>query len=749
MRMEACMAKDRTEGADWRISGSRRPSRFGGANRDPDPLEPPAMSRSRVQIATSYAPGVLLTWEGGKGICRSVPLANDMTKTLGATTIDLIYENMREFASNWRDRVRRVLPDAPDEFVLDSPFRHSKSGQVRIERQAFQMTGPDKVGYVPYPLLYRCGVCGSAREFNSIEEQARRPLPRKCNGHDARWTQIDVVYVHWSGNLKPLSPFNYNFNPTTGEAQQIRSCTCGSQSFQLRNEAPVFSEWRYVCDGCGETRALKKADPEVLVRLKSDQNAGGRTFQWIEVNMLPVSYRANSAFYPQRTSFIEFEDSNVVELMTPERTSDLEKKLAEIHSIPFNEPSDEAIEITVEANERHRGEWEEYQTFLRMAEKAEQNSRPDKARNYRGEASALREGWFAEGLVERGGLESVSVVHAVAARGEWTQRYDPFRMTIQHDAFVREHIDAGMARHGAVDVMKPDVTLTNVINDPEALSKYRTMTGSLLSHLGIEQLVLIRGLPICEFSFGYTRVSSRPIYKREHQGVSVDMPVRLKAFDQLPIPGPKHPVYVTQQRNEALYFRLHEGRVRQWLVANNVAGVKAYGIGRAYLEGYADFGSFLEDFRNREGSGHYLRTLSAYVYLLLHSLAHQMMHSLADTSGVDRDGIGEHIFPADLSFVIYRKGMTPDLGNISAMWRNHANEFLRRALDPRMLRCGSGTLCDVRGGACPACIMVSEVSCIASNLLLSRAALKGGRGPEWEPPGAPELVGFFDQSLDT
>ena len=124
-----------------------------------------------------------------------------------------------------------------------------------------------------------------------------------------------------------------------------------------------------------------------------------------------------------------------------------------------------------------------------------------------------------------------------------------------------------------------------------------------------------------------------------------------------------------------------------------------------------------------------------------------MMHSLADTSGVDRDGIGEHIFPADLSFVIYRRGMTPDLGNISVMWRNHADEFLRRALDPRMLRCGSGSLCDVRGGACPACIMVSEINCIASNLLLSRAALKGGRGPEWEPSSAPDLVGFFDPSL--
>ena len=741
------MARPPGGGADWRTRGNRRPSSFGGANRGSDPLEPPTMSRSRVQIATSYAPGVLLTWEGGKGICRSVPLANDITKTLGPTTIDLIYENMRDFASNWRDRVRRALPDAPDEFILDGPFRHSRSGEVSIERQTFQMTGPDRVGYVPYPLLYRCGVCGSTQEFEGIDEQARRPLPRKCNGHDARWTQVDVVYVHWSGNLKPLSPFNYNFDPATGDARQIRRCTCGSQNFRLRNEAPVFSEWRYVCEGCGENRALKKADPEVLVRLQTDQNTGGRTFQWTEINMLPVSYRANSTFYPQRTSFIEFEDSSVIELMTKEQASVLTKRLAEIHDIPFNEPSDETIRKSVEANESHRGEWEDYQTFLRMADRSDQDSRPDKARKYRRDAAELREGWFADGTVERGKLESLGVIQAVAARGDWTQRYDPIRLTIQHEAFVREHIEEAMARHDAVDVMKPDVSLTDVVNDSEALARYRAATGDLLSHLGAEQLVLIRGLPICEFSFGYTRVSSTPIYKREHQGVGVDMPVRLKAFDRLPISELKHPIYVTQQRNEALYFRLQEGRVRRWLLANQVADVPDYGIGRAYLERYSDFGPFLGDFRNREGAGSRPRTLPVYVYLLLHSLSHHMMHSLADTSGVDRDGIGEHIFPADLSFVIYRKGMTPDLGNVSAMWRNHSQEFLRRALDPRMLRCGSGSLCDVRGGACPACIMVSEVSCIASNLLLSRATLKGGPGPEWEPTSGSDLIGFLDPSL--
>jgi hypothetical protein len=80
------------------------------------------------------------------------------------------------------------------------------------------------------------------------------------------------------------------------------------------------------------------------------------------------------------------------------------------------------------------------------------------------------------------------------------------------------------------------------------------------------------------------------------------------------------------------------------------------------------------------------------IYMLLHSMAHQMVHSIAERSGLDRDALGEHIYPADLAFVLYRRGMTPDLGNISAMWRNQASAFLSHMLDPRMLRCGSGSL---------------------------------------------------------
>ena len=58
------------------------------------------------------------------------------------------------------------------------------------------------------------------------------------------------------------------------------------------------------------------------------------------------------------------------------------------------------------------------------------------------------------------------------------------------------------------------------------------------------------------------------------------------------------------------------------------------------------------------------------VYLLLHSMAHHVMHGIARFSGLDLGSLSEVIFPADLAFVVHRRGMTEDLGNISSMWRD-------------------------------------------------------------------------------
>jgi hypothetical protein len=662
----------------------------------------------------------------------------------------MIFQGIQEAAESWLERALTVRnPDTiPLSLVLDAPLLDQRTGQVSIDdARNFKLTRPDRIGYMPFPLLYRCGTCGRLQEFDNVNHQAANPLPATCSGHTARWSQVDVVYVHWSGGLEPLSPFRYQHNAATGEVSRVEKCDCGSTDFRLLNDAPVFSEWKYICMGCGSSRELKQADPMTLSLIKPRMDRG-EPHEWIEINMLPVSYRANSAYYVQKGYFIDFEDRRVVELMMPPQRAELLRTLALLHGFEYDEPGEQTIkEALTKAGKAN--EYTAWEMLQKLAADFRAMGRVTDADKYARDAQQQRESWFASGDVDRGTVRSTALAAAVQNRSEWARRYDPLRLTIEHDIFVREHITERLVTFGAVDVLNPDRLISEAAGDAGKLDAYQATTRQYMERIGVDRIVLIRELPICEYSFGYSRVWPTPIYKRENGNRVVDMPVRLNAFPMLP-DSTHRPVYVLEQRNEALYVKLSEQRVRAWLTANAVTPAPYAdkpGIAGTYIEQYQDFTPFLDPFKGHEGRAGSVREFCPYIYLLLHSLAHQVIHSLAELSGLDRDGIGEHIFPADLAFVIYRKGMTPDLGNISAMWRNYSAQFLQRLLEPRLLRCGSGSLCDQRGGACPACIMLPEVTCIAGNQLLSRSALKGGPPPTWETRSNPPLIGYFDARL--
>ena len=273
---------------------------------------------------------------------------------------------------------------------------------------------------------------------------------------------------------------------------------------------------------------------------------------------------------------------------------------------------------------------------------------------------------------------------------------------------------------------------------------YTATVSRHLHQLGIDELILLRGLDICEFTFGYTRVSSTPSTKIK----DLDMPVRLRAFEY--VEKKKRPIYLLEQKNEGFYIRLNERRVIDWLRQNGMEqqlpprdGMR---LGGLLIEEYQDFGRFLEKYRER-ATPPTSRSVPNYVYLLLHTMAHHFAHTVVEYSGLEHGSIGEYLFPADLAFLVYRRGMTPDLGNLSAMWRNHGLTVLEQLLSSRALKCDGGSLCDHRGGACPACIMAPEVACIAGNNLLSRAALSGGVPPGWDA-NENALTGFLRLCAD-
>ena len=212
--------------------------------------------------------------------------------------------------------------------------------------------------------------------------------------------------------------------------------------------------------------------------------------------------------------------------------------------------------------------------------------------------SEKRAAYEADGLIAKQHQQSQALASQVEANQEWARRYNPIRLAVEHSSFRNEVID----RQGtdpslpAISVLNPEVCDIDAADAKERKS-YSTTVEHHLLQLGMDELILLRGLDICEFSFGYTRVSSTPSTTVKDR----EMPVRLCAFDY--VEKKKRPIYLLEQKNEGFYIRLNETRVIEWLRQNGLGGQlpprEGMRLGGLLIEEYADFGRFLQDYRER------------------------------------------------------------------------------------------------------------------------------------------------------
>jgi hypothetical protein len=701
------------------------------------------MHRSRTQIATSYAPGALFTYEGGLGCCVAVPLSAPVTPSSPAVQKQL-FEHLSEYVESWFQRAMRCRadPEVLPEQCLDSAFLDHRR-EPFVDPGRFSLNQPSRIGFVPDPLVFVCSDCGRLIEFDNIEDLHRRWRQAEdrqdCPKTESRkhnWRQADVVYAHWCGTYAALSPHRWVMGPD-GRVHQVKKCqNCGHDEYQLvTKSSPFFSDWRFQCVRCLATKEVVQADRETLELLKPQMDAGRGSLpkEW---NMLPVSYRASSVFYAQTDRFILFRDAEVTALLSAAKRPDLIARLMKIYNFPGTPLNHD--EIIRQLNENGRvSEAREFDNLRKILNAVPAAMRETMER----QLAEKRAKYEADGLIAKQHQQSQALAAQVERNQEWARRYNPIRLAVEHSSLRSEVID----RQGtdpnlpAISVVNPEVCDIDA-SDAKARESYSARMRRDLARLGLDELVFLRGIDICEFSFGYTRVGSTPSITEKDRV----MPVRLRAFPY--VEKNKRPIYLLEQKNEGFYVRLNEDRVIQWLRLNQLGDMMpprdGMRLGGLLIEQYADFGRFLEAYRERTAESRTPRSLPSYIYLLLHTMAHHFAHAVVEYSGLEHGSIGEYLFPADLAFLVYRRGMTPDLGNLSAMWRNHGPAVLDQLLWDRSLKCDGGSLCDQRGGACPACIMAPDVACAAGNNLLSRAALNGGVPPGWDADRTP-LVGYF------
>ncbi|WP_305988095.1 hypothetical protein [Roseibium sp. MMSF_3544] len=708
------------------------------------------MQRSQMQMATTYAPDKHFTFEGGTGACRSVPVARLDVHVLPAER-NQIREGVLEFVQNWHRRatMRQNPPVVPEQALDDKVFL-DREKRPSFEQSKFEYCAPDRMAYVPDPLMLVCRKCGVVHEATLAELaydegtfKNVRPCQASENGKH-EWRQIDVVFAHWSGRVDPLSPYRKDINTRNGSITQQFPGRCDAAQtceFKLhKGRSGKFRDWYFYCH-CGERRELRQKDENTLKWLL-DRYAQepGETLR--EINMLPVSYRANSLYYVQSEQMISYDTTRHIDLMAEDRIEELLETLLTLYGYPSSSQDDEAIVQTLQATNQP-GSFElalSIQEALNMIKTLEANGKSNASDFLKPKLEQFRQEAQTKGWIDTRPEAPVALRRQAINRANFARKFDPIRLGLEHQALREEQIDAPVSNDAirpVVDLEAPDVDLQPP-GDSDTRRVYLDTIVARKAKLGIIDLKLIRNLKMLQYSFGYSRVSPSPT--TEQKGLT--MPVRLCAFPR--VDKGKRPIYVLRQSNEALYVRLDEARVTRWLSNNGltsaVENLEDGSLGGRLIELHEDFGRFAEAYSETSGSRE--RNAPVFVYGLLHTLSHQLIHACSRFSGLDLGSFGERIFPADLSFVIYRNGMTPDLGNLAAMWRNHAQDVLMSLDDPRSMRCGSGTLCDQRGGACPACIMIPEVSCMAANNILSRAFLAGGEAMSWDTNRAP-LVGYF------
>jgi len=144
---------------------------------------------------------------------------------------------------------------------LRTYFRERSSTRTGCEppRQAIP-SNPDT--YAPAPLTFVCNRCHMFRRFQSAKDLAESmPLLRKARCAESgrtspcQWRQLDVLFVHWSGDWMPATPGRWEWNARTqapwlaGEQCSI----CGSDTFKLNSSSPRIGQWHFYCanPSCG------------------------------------------------------------------------------------------------------------------------------------------------------------------------------------------------------------------------------------------------------------------------------------------------------------------------------------------------------------------------------------------------------------------------------------------------------------------------------------------------------------------
>ncbi|QUQ64576.1 hypothetical protein [Kutzneria sp. CA-103260] len=341
-----------------------------------------------------------------------------------------------------------------------------------------------------------------------------------------------------------------------------------------------------------------------------------------------------------------------------------------------------------------------------------------------------------DGLRAAGGADAdpIAKVQALAASFGWEPGNPLYEQVL---AEARSKADSAPAWRDEVDALGLDEEHLDALGEEcRQLSLARAATGltvddltaaggplatsyaayrQLFDRYGLSDVTLLRQLPVAYVAAGYTRLSSRASAVNR-SGASITPRFRFFPTGRTG----KFRMYGVRTETEGLLFQIDPLKIVEWLVRSSVVDDPA-------VTDAADAQRWL--FRVTEPVVDVFNPpanrISEAVLGLTHSFAHRAMKALAARCGLNVDSLAEFLFPSNGAFLIYANTRSEFiLGGLEHVFRFDLPDALRE-LDAES-RCVFDPPCRHHfGGACAACLHVSEVACARFNTVLNRNLLFG------------------------
>lgn len=265
---------------------------------------------------------------------------------------------------------------------------------------------------------------------------------------------------------------------------------------------------------------------------------------------------------------------------------------------------------------------------------------------------------------------------------------------------------------------RSDSNYTTISQFPEALNE-----------IGISNAYVVSDIPLVSVVYGYTRVSPDP------------KEATLRAFPRDANYPEQTPIYVNATETEGIILEVDRYKILKWLKANNVIsshpsadderGLKSWFLNNIDVESIPLFDEISTNL-----------PITKAVYSLLHTMSHVLIRRASGLVGIDKDSIGEIIFPSVPAILIYTNNSHDfQIGGMHTLFDMGIIPWTETARESAM-SCLYDPVCISSEASCHACLHLSEGACEHFNRDLGRHYLVG----RYENNGD-KTVGFWERDF--